>query len=219
MKIFFIVFCVFLCCINGLELEEGSICAGKKATSKPVLDFCTPSIGEIKHRCCLGLDNTTFVAIDLTEANLTAIPDFTQHVNFNLSVIDLRTNPDLVISPEQDFLTLINLNDLILPNTTECPGGNRTWETIEFIDDPPGIRCRTQKDVCANSTGASSRKGSLCSANGPDHCLCLCKSGYHDYKCLRYGKFPMAAFFGSTIAVTIAASAILYWTQRRHVKK
>jgi len=37
--------------------------------------------------------------------NLTEIPDFIQSENFNLSVIDLRPNPDLQPSNGNDFFT------------------------------------------------------------------------------------------------------------------
>jgi hypothetical protein len=210
---------------EDFELEEGfelevSLCVGKIASSKLVRDFCDNFGGTILHRCCRSYDNVTFVAIDLMNANLTEIPDFSEHLSFNFSLIDLRLNDDLVSLHDNDFLALTYLNDLVLPNTTiECPGGARIWEIIENITDPPGIRCQIQKSICTNLTDLCVERDSVCNPNGPNHFLCSCKPGYHGYKCLRYGQFPAALFFGLTAGVTIASSIFLYWTQRRHVKK
>jgi len=209
---------------EDFELKDGSLCAGKIATSEFVLNFCANFGGTIKHRCCRSYDNETFVAVDLMDANLTEIPDFSEHENLNLSVIDFRSNDHLVSFNDSDFLTLINLNELILPDTIgECPGGERVWEIIRNITgnitDPSGLLCQNQKSICSNLTDLCVEQNSLCSPNGPNHFLCLCKTGYHGYKCLRYGQFPSALFFGLTAGVTIAASIFLYLTQRRHVKK
>lgn len=222
---YFILFCLLFGYINcfeselELELDDGSICVGPQATSIYVLKFCDDFGGTIIHRCCRSDDNKTLVAIDLMDANLTAIPNFSEHTNLNLSVIDLRSNPDIVSSHDDDFLTLAFLDILILPPTIECPGGERIWENRTTVKDPPGNLCQTQKSFCANSTDLCTEKGSVCTANGPYHFLCSCKPGYHGYKCLRNGNFPSGIFYGLTAAVTVLASIMLYWTQRRHVKK
>jgi len=161
----------------------------------------------------------TFVAIDLMGSNLTEIPDFIQNENLNLSVIDLRSNPDLQPSNDNNFLTLTYLNDLLLPVHVDCSGGLRIWERVESVDNPKGNRCRNQTDICVNSTHLCIEESSLCTTNGPNHFLCLCKQDYYGYKCLRNGTFPTAIFFGSTVGITIFSSIFLYWTQRRHVKK
>jgi len=78
----------------------------------------------------------TYVAIDLMDSNLTEVPDFNQSQNLNLSVVDLGSNPDLQPSNDNDFLTLRYLNDFLLPEHVNCPGGLRVWETVESVDDP-----------------------------------------------------------------------------------
>ncbi|CAF1009091.1 unnamed protein product [Rotaria sordida] len=203
--------------IGNVQLEDGSLCAGKNVTSQPVIDYCNSQDGYLIFRCCRSYDNESFIAVDLMDSNLTATPDFAHFENFNLSVVDLRSNPQLVPSPD-DFLTLKYLDYLILPEQFDCPGGYDVWEVIDKTTDPVGNRCLHQKDFCSNSTDMCDENGSYCSANGPHHFLCLCKHGYHGYKCLRSGKFPTAAFFASTLVATFITSAILYWTQRRHVK-
>lgn len=41
------------------------------------------------------------------------MPDFTHLKNFNLSVIDLRINPNIVVLPSDDYLTLVLLDTLV----------------------------------------------------------------------------------------------------------
>ncbi|CAF1274077.1 unnamed protein product [Adineta ricciae] len=210
-------FLLLLKFITCLELES-TVCAGKNATSTRIREFCEEQGGSIIHRCCLGPDSATFIAVDLTEANLTAVPDFTTYENFNVSVIDIRLNPQLEPTPDNDFLGLTNLDELILPPQFDCPGHYHVWELIANTTDPVGINCTHQVDFCANSTDVCVGEASYCSTNGPNHFLCLCKEEYHGYKCLRKGTFPSGAFYGTTVAFTVVASIFLYWTQRRHVK-
>jgi hypothetical protein len=172
------------------------------------------------YRCCrASYDNATFIAINLIDANLTGFPDFAEHLSFNLSVIDLRSNPDLESLTESDFLGLTALDELVLPQSISCPGEEREWQIIDNVTEPSGTRCLHPRDFCLNSTDFCVAPGSLCTANGPFHFLCKCKPGYHGYKCLRYGQFPSGAFYGSTIGVTIALSIFFFWAQRRHVIK
>lgn len=204
--------------VHCTQLEPGSLCAGKEATSEPVIDYCNSQNGSLILRCCFLHDKLSFVAIDLMDFNFTQVPDFTQIKNYNLSVIDLRSNPELEPSSDNDFLTLTYLDDLLLPENFSCPGGANVWAEMTQTTKPKGNRCMHQKNFCLNLTDKCVEKGSYCSTNGPNHFLCLCENGYYGYKCLRNGKFPAAGFFASTLSITVIASAILYWTQRRHVK-
>jgi hypothetical protein len=214
-----VLYCIFIRLISGLQHANVSICVGRNATSEFVINFCNDQNGTFKHRCCRSNDGTSFIAIDLMQSNFTTIPDFAQDENLILSVIDLRSNPQIIPSPDSDFLAMTYLNDLILPDQMTCPGGLRVWEIINRTTDPSGTRCLNQKDICANATDVCDEKNSLCNSNGPNHFSCLCKDNYHGYKCLRYGIFPTAIFFGSAAGVTIVTSIFLYWTQRRHVVK
>jgi hypothetical protein len=205
----------------GTANSTRTICTGKNATSQYVIDYCEKQSGYLVHRCCRSSDNDTFIAVDLTDSDLEYTPDFAGTTNLNLSVIDLRSNPQLEPLPNaSDFITLITLDTLILPDHFECPGGYRIWKNISKItEQPTGNLCSGQIDYCLNTTDACTEQASACSPNGPNQFLCLCKSGYHGYKCLRHGTFPNVAYFGTTAGVTVIVSALLYWSQRRHVKK
>ena len=209
---------IFINFLGNIQVEASTLCAGYNITSQPVIDYCRSQNGYLIHRCCRSYDNGTFIAVDLIGLNLSRIPDFTESENLNLSVIDLRSNP-LLNASDNDFLTLKYLDDLFLPIQVECPGDTLVWEEVNKTTDIEGNRCMHQKDFCSNSTYKCSEQSSYCSTNGPNHFLCLCKDGYKGYKCLRHGKFPTGAFFGSTIGVTVVVSVLLYCTNRRHVIK
>jgi hypothetical protein len=210
---------IFVTLIGNVK-SNPQLCAGRNETrSQPVRDYCYSQNGTLILRCCLSSDQSTFLAVDFTDFNLTTVPDFTQFLNINLSVIDLRDNSELKPSSTNDFLTLTSLDQLFLPDQFDCPGGQLVWEDINKTRDPEGNSCMHQKDFCLNSTGVCVEQSSTCSTNGPSHYSCLCKSGYSGYKCLRYGKFPTGILFGSTAGITLVASVLLYWTQRRHVIK
>jgi hypothetical protein len=195
------------------------LCAGRDAISKPVIEYCAAQNGSLRFRCCLLSDPTTIIAVDLVNLNLATVPDFTRYSNLKISVVDLRLNPQLEPSRKNDFLAMQSLDDLLLPEHFDCPGGQRVWQIVDKITDPVGNRCLHQQDFCVNSTGTCSERTSYCSTNGPDHFLCLCKSNLSGYKCLRRGSFPIGVFLGSSAAVTVVASTLLFWTQRRHVMK
>ncbi|CAF0922290.1 unnamed protein product [Adineta steineri] len=213
-----IVYSILIIFISNLQIEAQTLCSGNNVTSKYVIEYCDQQGGYLIHRCCRGPDNETFIAVDLMDSNLTKIPDFTEHENFDLVVIDLRSNPELEPSHDNDFLALKDLDVLVLPNHFDCPGGQHVWKWINKTDDPIGNLCGHQKDFCSNSTDICTEPNSYCDTNGPTHFLCLCKTGYDGYKCLRKGKFPSGLFYGLSIGVTIVTSAVLYCTQRRHVR-
>ena len=74
---------------------------------------------------------------------------------------------------------------------------------INQIIDTFGIVCMHQKDFCTNSTDICIQSSSYCVPNGTKHFLCLCKSGYYDYKYLRNGQFSTVKFFGIIIGVIV----------------
>ncbi len=208
----FVVFCILFVYING----ELSLCIDRNATSKPVIDYCVSQNGVLKSRCCYALNSTIILAIDLTEMNLNKLPNLIEYIN--LTVIDLRLNPELK-SQTDDFLGLKSLDYLLLPEQYKCPGDKRVWQIIDYIDDPKGLVCQHQKNFCANSTDMCVQSRSYCARNGPNHFLCLCKDGFYGYKCLRYGKFQAGKFFGLVGAITVVLSTFFYFTHRRNVKK
>ena len=214
----FVLFSLFigLSCLNCSRKFDP--CKGRATISQPIIDFCTEVNGTLTFRCCLLEAPLTILAIDMINMSLTEVPNIADFQNINISVIDLRLNPNLKPSSD-DFLKLTTLESLYVPDTFPCPGGNRVWEYNNSTVDLNGTLCNKQKDFCFNRTDVCVIKDSDCHVNGPDHHLCLCKEGYHGYKCLRQGSFPTAIFLGATFAVTVLSSGFLYWTQRRHVRK
>ena len=198
---------------------DTNLCVGRDAISRPVIEYCDAQNGSLRFRCCLLSDPTTIIAVDLVNLNLISVPDFTRYANVNISVIDLRSNPQLEPSNKNDFLAMPSLDQLLLPSHFDCPGGERVWQISDKTSDPAGNRCLHQRDFCINSTDTCTERSSYCKTNGPNHFLCLCESDYDGYKCLRRGSFPAGAFLGSSAAFTVVASVLIFWTQRRHVKK
>ena len=163
------------------------------------------------------MNSKNVVAIDLMNMNFDKVPDLIEYVN--LTVIDLRLNSKLKPSERNDFVGLKSLDYLLLPEQYSCPGDKRVWQFIDLINNPKGIICQHQKDICRNSTDMCISPASDCLPNGPNHFLCVCKEGYHGYKCLRHGHFPAGKFFGAAIAITFVISTFFYLTHRRNVKK
>ncbi|CAF0767135.1 unnamed protein product [Rotaria sp. Silwood1] len=202
-----IVISILFIFING-ELETTSFCTDRNATSKPVIDFCKSQNGSLEFRCCYLSNSNNILAIDLTEMNLNKVPDLKEFTNLiNVTMIDLRLNPQLKSSEKEDFLNMKYLDYLFLPEQYPCPGENHVWQVINKTIDPIGILCMHQKDFCTNSTDKCVESNSYCSLNGPNHFLCLCKNGYYGYKCLRYGQFPVRIFFGIAITITVVLTA------------
>ncbi|CAF0820443.1 unnamed protein product [Rotaria sordida] len=205
--------------ING-EFEMKNLCTDRNATSKSVIDYCKSQNGSLEFRCCFLSNSTNILAIDLTEMHLNKVPDLIEFTNLiNITMMDLRLNPQLKSSDKDDFLGMKYLDYLFLPEQYSCPGEKRIWQVINKTTDPIGIVCMHQKDFCTNSTDTCIERNSYCVSNGPNHFLCLCKNGYYGYKCLRYGQFRIGIFFGISITVTVILSILFYVTQRRHVKK
>lgn len=213
-------FLTLLLCFSYAKrnFEDTPPCAGRNATSEPVIQFCLKQGGTLKYRCCVLNTDNIIVAVDFSNLNLTTVPDLSVFVNFNVSLIDLRMNPHLEYT-SRDFISMKTLDSLYLPETYYCPGGDEVWEIVTKTNDTAGNLCQHQKDFCANRTDLCTQKQSSCQVNGPFHFLCGCETGYHGYKCLRKDSFPQAAFLAPTLSITVLVSAILYWTQRRHVKK
>ncbi|CAF0872734.1 unnamed protein product [Adineta steineri] len=215
----FIVFNALFVFING-ELKSNILCLGQNTTSKSVIDYCLSQNGRLESRCCLSSNSTQILAIDLTDMNLNKVPSFSEYNDLiTVNMIDLRINPQLKSSENEDFLRMQSLNYLFLPKQLPCPGNEHVWKIINQTIDPIGIACIEQKDFCLNSTYTCPALNSYCVTNGPNHYLCLCKDGYHGYKCLRHGEFPKLSFFGITVVITIVLSTFFYLTQRRNIKK
>jgi hypothetical protein len=122
---------VLLVWIADVRSGDPMLCAGRKATSQPVIDFCNAlDNATLVLRCCFSADQKKILAVDMVNLGLTHVPDFTQDANLDARVIDLRGNPQMEPMNASDFLTLTALNDLYLPNQYDCPGGARVWQSI-----------------------------------------------------------------------------------------
>lgn len=200
--------------------ESNNICTGRNAISQPVIDYCTSKNGSLESRCCFSSNSTSILAIDLTNMDLNRVPNSIEFENLtNVTVMDLRLNPQLKYIAADDFLDMKYLDQLYLPEQYQCPGGQRIWEVMNQTTDLKGFACMHQKDICKYLNGTCPVSTSSCASNGPNHFLCLCKPGYYGYKCLRHGKFPVGTFFGAALAITAVLSVFCYLAQRRNVKK
>ncbi|XP_056872055.1 all-trans retinoic acid-induced differentiation factor [Takifugu flavidus] len=217
---------VFICNLffvprhQSTDIQICGRCSGTLLNSTRVGQFCLSSFGRIDGRCCLKNDNTSdpqrITGLDLSNCSLTHINDLPGAPS--LFILDLSLNPMVNIS-DATFQGFLDLNYLILPPDVSCPGGNASWEKVDLEE---GNRvCRGQMDVC-NQTGQlsfSCPENSLCAPYGPGFFECSCTNDHHGYKCLREGQFPIFQVFGPLGAFTAAISFLLWFTQRRHVKR
>ncbi|XP_054474678.1 all-trans retinoic acid-induced differentiation factor isoform X2 [Anoplopoma fimbria] len=201
------------------ELQVCELCSGAVLNGTAVGRFCSSSAGRIDGRCCLKNDNTSdperIIGLDLSNCSLTHVEDL--HGASTALMIDLSLNPIVNIS-DTAFQGFIELNYMILPQDIVCPGGNASWEKVEFKE---GNRlCEGQRDMC-NQTGQLSincPENSICAPYGPSFFECSCEHNFHGYKCLREGEFPVLLVFGPLGVFMVVISFLLWVTQRRKVK-
>ncbi|KAB0357803.1 hypothetical protein FD754_001959 [Muntiacus muntjak] len=131
-------------------------------------------------------------------------------------IIDLQANPlqgDLV----NTFRGFTQLQTLILPQDVNCPGGINAWDTVTFYVNNQS--CEGQRNIC-NSTEDPEicPENGSCVPDGPGLLQCVCADGFHGYKCMRQGSFPLFMFFGILGSTTLSISILLWGTQRRKAK-
>ncbi|KAM4694160.1 all-trans retinoic acid-induced differentiation factor isoform 1-T1 [Discoglossus pictus] len=216
-----IVFLYFLISVRGLE-PEGQICTscpGGLRNSSEVAQLCQTTIGaRVQGRCCVTQEDETAVIIglDLWNCSLTHLdPDM--NLTESARVLDISQNP-LHDVPQELFRGLTGLQYIALPPTLDCPGGNDLWESVNMTWS---VRvCRNQRSACNTSAEPIllCPENSLCAPHGPGYTQCTCAPGFHGYKCLREGTFPLLMFFGILSSVTVTLSVLLWCTQRRKVK-
>ncbi|XP_053444406.1 all-trans retinoic acid-induced differentiation factor isoform X2 [Nycticebus coucang] len=131
-------------------------------------------------------------------------------------IIDLQANP-LKGDLNNTFHGFTQLQTLVLPQDANCPGGINAWNTIiSYIDNKI---CQGQKNLC-NSTADPEMcpENGSCAPNGPGLLQCVCADGFHGYKCVRQGSFPLLMFSGILGSTTLSISILLWVTQRRKAK-
>lgn len=175
-------------------------------------------------RCCFSTTERNaglpIVGVDLSNCSLKNVTDLFKNMT-SLVYLSLENNPSLYVSAA-DFYQLTKLNYLSLPSensSVSCPGDYFAWKNIAISDNH--VECEDQLDTCTNSenNGTCPSPQSTCSPAGPGLVDCFCSPGYHGYKCLRQGTFPVAPFVGGLAGTTFVLAGFLWVTQRRHVKK
>ncbi|CAG09117.1 unnamed protein product, partial [Tetraodon nigroviridis] len=202
------------------DLQVCGRCSGTVSNNSQVGQFCFFSLGRIDGRCCLNNDNTSdpkrITGLDLSNCSLAHIKDLQEAST--AVIMDLSLNPIVNIS-DTTFEGFVSLNYMILPLDLSCPGGEAAWEKVDVEN---GSRvCRDQINLC-NQTGHLSFTcpgNSLCAPYGPGFFQCSCTDNFHGYKCVREGEFPTFQVFGPLGAFTVALSLLLWFTQRRQVKR
>uniref|UniRef100_A0A9L0IIV9 All-trans retinoic acid induced differentiation factor n=1 Tax=Equus asinus TaxID=9793 RepID=A0A9L0IIV9_EQUAS len=131
-------------------------------------------------------------------------------------IIDLQVNP-LKDDLAGTFRGFTQLQTLILPQDVSCPGGINAWDTVTFYTN--NQTCQGQRNLC-NSTGDPEMcpENGSCEPDGPGLLQCVCADGFHGYKCMRQGSFPLLMFFGILGSTTLSISILLWGTQRRKAK-
>nr|XP_057912621.1 all-trans retinoic acid-induced differentiation factor [Doryrhamphus excisus] len=216
-----LVFIICLCFYHSHQFKELQVCSrcgGTVLNGSAVGLFCSLSAGRIAGRCCMGNGTSDFeriIGLDLSNCSLNHV-EYLQEASTAL-LIDLSQNTLVNIS-DLTFQGFIELNDLILPADITCPGGNSSWEKVEW--NKGNLHCKGQKNMC-NQTGQMSvncPEFSQCGPFGPGFFECSCADNYHGYKCLREGEFPAFQVFGAIGASTLVLSLLLWLTQRRKAK-
>nr|XP_019825059.1 PREDICTED: all-trans retinoic acid-induced differentiation factor [Bos indicus] len=131
-------------------------------------------------------------------------------------IIDLQANPlqgDLV----NTFHGFTQLQTLILPQDVNCPGGINAWDTITFYINNQS--CEGQRNICNTTEDPEiCPENGSCVPDGPGLLQCVCADGFHGYRCMRQGSFPLFMFFGILGSTTLSISILLWGTQRRKAK-
>ncbi|XP_053315687.1 all-trans retinoic acid-induced differentiation factor isoform X1 [Spea bombifrons] len=205
----------------GAAWVQGQICSscpGDLRNSSEVLRLCGERGARIRGRCCVSQagDSEVIIGLDLWNCSLGHL-DPALNLSDSIVVMDISQNPLLDLSQEL-FRGLADLRYIALPLNLSCPGGNDVWETVTAGVD--SRVCQDQKSAC-NGSGAFALlcpESSLCAPDGPGYTRCVCAPGFHGYKCLREGEFPLLMFCGILGAVSLSLAGLLWVTQRRKVK-
>ncbi|XP_019645167.1 PREDICTED: all-trans retinoic acid-induced differentiation factor-like isoform X2 [Branchiostoma belcheri] len=232
----FVTLCLFLvCCLwcssltrgqkeNRLSICQLSSCASPLADDGVVYSMCQDRPGlQVWGRCCVNITDNTHnftIGLDLSGCNIK--DEFFKESPLlpltRLQKLVLDNNPGITVLSREDVAGLTDLNYISVPthSNCSCPGGEEAWR--QHIRTVNTTVCTDQTPTCTIYDGACPVTTSHCVEDGPGLFLCLCNEGYHGYKCLRQGTFPMSAFLAGLGSSTVIVAAILWVLQRRHVK-
>lgn len=222
------------------DLCQFNSCQNKTMNSQAVIDFCTKQSGVIYARCCLINTTTTTMAtttasmnapavsgkseqqyiigLDLSNCQIDslskALDTFDRKLYQHVEIFDFSDNKNVTECPDEAYRGFLKLDFLYKPLNCSCPGQNHSWAHTSANE------CSGLTPVCGTSfPNSNCTDTSECSEDGPGNIKCLCKNDHHGYKCLEKGKFPTLTFTIVICVGTLALSAFLWQTQRRHVKR
>lgn len=208
----FILYTVLIVCEN----KEVSIEVCSKRCDFSLSINCTEINAVPTGRCCMnGNSYSSVVGLDLSSCHITSIENYFNNLD-NLEVLFLQNN-SIQVPKIEAFHGLTKLKLLKLPPKLNCPGGNELWNKTEQTSEV--VTCINELSTCTVYNVSCPNQNSYCVDRGPQVTECLCKPGYHGYKCLRKGTFPVTAFVIGLGVSTVVVSAILWFTQRRKIKK
>lgn len=182
----------------------------------------TQDVLRMEGRCCVNTTHdaksssiVSVLGIDLQKCNIKEEEFATgiQNLSF-LAVISLEGNPMKNIKAE-DFNSNIGIQYLSLPANMTCPGGSDAWNQIET--ERTRTVCLQELNPCRYQN-FTCPKNSHCEQAGVNQTECLCDVGFHGYKCLSQGTFPVLPFAVGLAVPTVVLGLLLWLTQRRYVK-
>lgn len=199
-------------------------CITSNASSKDFIKRCNSSLGhQLQGHCCYDLSSDQVIGIDLSYCNLNNIKSIL-HQTPKVLRVNLTHNPNLTYE-NTSFIGLTKLRMLILDSVVDCPAQwnwfNTTWQswtTAEY--EKHSVRCINQTDTCEllKTYNYTCPEHSKCTNNGPGSFECRCASGWGGYRCLRMIGQNVTIPITTTVAgATVLLSAVLWFTQRRHV--
>ncbi|XP_006910383.3 all-trans retinoic acid-induced differentiation factor [Pteropus alecto] len=201
---------------RALAIPEICIqCPGSVQNLSKVALYCKQTPELMLHaRCCLN-QKGTILGLDLQNCSLKDLG-----LNFPQAhtaiIIDLQANP-LKHDLSDSFHGFTQLQTLILPQDVNCPGGINAWNTVTLYTN--NQTCLGQRNLCNSTRDAEiCPENGSCVPDGPGLLLCVCADGFHGYKCMRQGSFPLLMFFGILGSATLSISILLWGTQRRKAK-
>ncbi|XP_067677231.1 all-trans retinoic acid-induced differentiation factor-like [Haliotis asinina] len=208
----FVVYIVFC------SETQNNVCSKTCSTSMKnsyVYNFCHEQNLQLQGRCCVNVTGSQqILGLDLQSCGLSQLTGLFTH-GASLQVLLLQDNPLMNIT-STDFEGLLELKYLTLPLDSDCPGGMDAWEVTNTTANE--TLCLQELDFCLVHN-VSCPSNSYCSNTGPGLSECLCLPGYHGYKCLRKGTFPTTVFTAGMVGSTLFVAGLLWFTQRRNVKK
>lgn len=218
MLAFVIIFLTGVVVPSKVDLDPicSKLCKGRTSGGK-MQEFCKHNNFTLNGHCCVNdifTGYSSVVGLDLHSCSLTESLVKNSIINLhNLEYIMLEDNPIMNIT-SSDLINCTTLEYLSLPSGLSCPGGPEAWR--QELVDASLTECWGQLDPCV-ARNLTCPENSHCVHKTFDGTQCLCDEGFHGYKCMNQGTFPLVPFFVGLIVPTVILSILLWFTQRRYV--